>query len=675
MLLNRIAKSIRLKIALPIFIVLVLFLVFMNIMIYRNQSASLKAGLHGQVREGVEKIAAAYKEAEDFKTGVMQLNQESSIAMAKLIAREIKANPGVVTTEGLHELITQIGRIDEIHIIDEKGVIVCSSEPSVIGFDFNTSDQTKPFLQGINDPNFTLAQDPAPRGADGKYFQYIGVGRLDKPGIVQIGISPTLLSTLIEKNSLQKLVERNTFGSANPWICDAEGNFLFHQDKSFIGKNLRDIGVYDKIIGKASGDFEYTTAKGEKRLVSFEKIGSEYMGVTGFVDTAIEGARKGSIFFDIIALIGLAITGAIIYFVILFVIAKPINEMKATATAIAAGDLSQTLQIRSNDEVGILAQTFNSMTDNLRNLIKGVSSSSASVSANSQELAAITGESANVSQQVAVSIEDLATVASKQAENTQQGAEVLRELVNSIRLIMQKTREVLDASTRAESLSHKGVDAVKDQLEKMTESKETSGKMIEIIRGLANQAEDVVKIVNTIQAISNQTNLLALNAAIEAARAGEHGRGFSVVAEEVRGLAEETGQATTQVEEIIRSIKSNIEVAVDGIYSANEAVQAQAASVTNTNQTFTEIAETIRVLSGRVNEIVRQNEKNSAGVDSILQMIDHLSEGAENAAASAEEASASTEEQTAAIEQISHSAEELAALAGELQDMVAKFKL
>lgn len=667
-------NSVQLKIAVPIFMVMLLLLVLLNFMVYDNQVKLLKANLRAEVSENVNKISKALEESESYQNEIMELSNNKGLVITKLIATLIRDNPAWLSCEGLARLSKRMGNIDEIGIINEKGVVVYSSRPEAVGFDFNTAEQARPFLKGIYDQNFELAQKPTKRGEDGQYFQYIGVGRLDKPGIVQIGVAQDILKHLIEANDLQKIIERMTFTNAFPWIADSKGKIIYHQDKKFIGENLSAMGIRSRLFGKGEGVFENKDANGDT-LVAFKKIGDRYFGVTGLVNKVLIPAKRTSFFFAMISVIGLLVTFIIIYFLIFLLIQRPLRVIKEGATAIASGDLSKKLEVRSEDDIGQLSHQFNKMAENLRNLITAITNGASTVSTSSTQMAEIIQESTMASQQIALSIEDLAVTASKQAEDTYKGVQMTRELVESVQGIMQKTQEVLTSTSQATTISQMGVELVKGQMEKMTESKAASRKMLEIIYALASQAEDVVNIVNTIQAISKQTNLLALNAAIEAARAGERGLGFSVVAGEVRDLAAKTRQATTRVEEIIRSVKANIEIALEGINSSNQAVQAQADSVAKTSSSFTEIADIVQLVSNDVAEIVKANEKNAKSIDVVLQTIDRISEGATNAAASAEEASASTEEQAATIEQIFNSAEVLASLADELQQKVDKFQI
>ncbi len=669
---KKLKNSISFKIEFPVFLILCLLILVIGIFVYRNEVSILESNIWEEAQSSIEQIKELQKEAIEIEENIFQLNNDSAIAITKLIARMMKNDSALLETKVLIELVKEISYIDEIHIVDKNGILTYSSESEFIGFDFNSSEQTKPFLNGIHDSNFILAQNPQFRGSDGVLFQYIGVSRLDEPGVVQIGISPESVAKIIKRNNLQSIVERTHFGSVVPWISDKNGILTYHKDQSFVGADLKKVGTYDRIYSQQEGIFDYTK-DGSRRLVAFVKIGEEYFGVAGNIDQAILPAKDNINFFKFIAIIGLIVTIVIIYFVVLLFVGKPILKLCQTAEKIAAGDLTQKIEIDSNDEVGELAKNFNLMVQSLRELIEKVTQTSSKVTTNSQELATITREGADTAEQVASTIEGLALVASSQAEDTQNGADIVQDMAESFGVIIKQIDDVLNSVAQADDLSNEGLEVVGDQIQKMVNNKNAAIKVGEIIKGLARQIENVVKIVSTVQAISNQTNLLALNAAIEAARAGEHGRGFSVVADEVRNLAEKTGEATTQVEQIINLIKSDIELAVIEMGRAAELVGVQEEAVENTNNVFRRIDDMVKLIARKVEEISKENQSNVKQIDVMVQTIQNLSASVEESAASTEEASAATEEQTAAIEQISISADELEKLAKELQKVVAKF--
>lgn len=667
-------KSVKFKVTIPLFLTLCLLLFGLGGLIYYNQVNFLSTEVEGKVKSAISQIQALYTDAIGNEQNIKELNDNNLIAIAHSVARLIQHDPGLLDEYALSNLKDSLKIVEEIHIIDANGIITHSNNSDFVGFDLNSTEQSKPFLDGINDSTFELAQEPADRGVDNQLFQYVGVGRLDKPGIIQIGVLPDTIAKIIAANNLTSILERTKFDSAMPWVANEEGLLVYHQDPNFVGRTLQDLGIDKKIIDQIEGSFQYTTPEGYKRFVSFVNMGGEYLGVTGDLSVALSPAKKILMFFIVIGLIGLALATVVVYLFVHVIVGRPILKLAQGTSEIAAGDLTKAIDIKSTDEVGTLVTNFNNMTQNLRDLILKVTHTSNKVTASSQELANITSETTQSASQVAATIEELAATASTQAVNAEEGANLIQSLTDSIRHIMDQMNDVMTSVENAEAMSNKGAQVVSNQVQKMQDNKAATLKAAQIIEGLAEQAKDVAKIVDTIQAISNQTNLLALNAAIEAARAGEHGLGFSVVADEVRGLAEETARATTKVGQIIEFIQSNVKAAVAEMGVAEKAVQAQEQAVTNTTQAFNQIGQMVNVISQKVNNAVHENEGNVRSLDLMLQTIENLSASAEEAAAGSEEASASTQEQTAAMEQIAHAAEELANLSVELEEMVARFK-
>ena len=356
-------------------------------------------------------------------------------------------------------------------------------------------------------------------------------------------------------------------------------------------------------------------------------------------------------------------------------ILNPLKEVEKVAVTLAAGDLSSTVDYQSRDEIGVMAGAINVAIDNLRRLIGAVNQTSAQVNSSSRELATITRESSETAQQIASSVESLAIVATTQAEDTQAGVNSVEEIARIVSEIKSQIHEVAASTQQTRAHSNEGMSAVKDLAHKTTEGAEAAEKAREIVDVLGKEASNIGKIIQTINSIASQTNLLALNAAIEAARAGEHGRGFAVVANEVRQLAENTAQATSEVDGILNRLFGRVSEMVAQMDEVSNLVQLQGTAMGSTEKTFAAIYQMIDRIAEQIQSIVQENEIIAAHTQGIVQSMQNISAGAEEAAASSEEASAAAEEQTAAIEQISNSAELLAELADDLKAMVQKFKV
>lgn len=164
---------------------------------------------------------------------VDQLNSDY-IAKADAFAKMIELDPSILNDANRLDEAKALLDVDELHVTDEKGIIQWSTVPAYIGFDFSSGDQTKPFLKILSDPSFKLAQEPQPNVAEGKLFQYIGVSRRDKTGIVQIGNTPDRLQNQIDKNSIDNVLSSFTVGSSGyvMAVSKADGTVAAHPNKS-----------------------------------------------------------------------------------------------------------------------------------------------------------------------------------------------------------------------------------------------------------------------------------------------------------------------------------------------------------------------------------------------------------------------------------------------------------
>jgi methyl-accepting chemotaxis protein len=214
-----------------------------------------------------------------------------------------------------------------------------------------------------------------------------------------------------------------------------------------------------------------------------------------------------------------------------------------------------------------------------------------------------------------------------------------------------------------------------DLMHMMEGIKSAVGDSSSVITDLDAKSNRIGEIVNLITNIADQTNLLALNAAIEAARAGEHGKGFAVVADEVRKLAEDSGNAAKQISELIVQMQSGTKNAVNSMQRGSEEVHKGAESLGNSVKAIGDVVEAGNTIVKMVQEIAEATEKQSASIEEVNSSVNEVSTISEQSAAGAQQASASVQEQTASMQELSQSAQELADVASRMQLVVSKFKL
>lgn len=340
------------------------------------------------------------------------------------------------------------------------------------------------------------------------------------------------------------------------------------------------------------------------------------------------------------------------------------------------GDKSMEQEIVDRpDEIGSMARAMRKMQDNISDLMRKISESTEYVASASQELTSSAEQSSDVSESVANSVVNVASAcaeqttlvadASEQSENLQKYMDDFAVRLNSSTQQIQKTS---DAAAN-------GGATISEAVQQMQQIKEAVGKTAAVIGSLGESSKQIGAIVDAISAIAEQTNLLALNAAIEAARAGEHGRGFAVVADEVRKLAEQSRDQAGEIANLIHGIQNESQNAVDVMQQGIEKVDGGTVAVDSAGATFNEIVTMVSEVaesSKRMSELVGDLK---GGADHITEAIVSIDDKSRSVASEAESVSAATEEQTASMHEIATASRKLSEMAGDLQNAVVKFKI
>ncbi len=372
-----------------------------------------------------------------------------------------------------------------------------------------------------------------------------------------------------------------------------------------------------------------------------------------------------------------AIAGSIIIGVVLARnIARPIKALTIVSEKISEGDLTQTVpEIKSRDEIKDLGNAFSIMVDNLRRLIINVNDASQELVASSEELAASSEEVSKASEQIAVAVTDLARGASEQAVSSEKGSEKISIALAGLSKIAEDMSESEKMMIKTNEVVKSGEESVRYQEQKVMENSITTQEVAAAITDLADKSQKIGQILEVIRGISEQTNLLALNAAIEAARAGEDGKGFSVVADEIRKLAEQSRNSVKEIDLIIKKVQEGVETAVSKMDVSKQLAEEQVVTLKNTVVAFDNIAQEINAVTNKilvVSESTSVLGKNAAQVGDAMTGIARV---ANQTAASTQEVAASTEEQSSTVNQITDAAEDLSHLAVQLQESISNFKL
>ncbi|MBT2287595.1 methyl-accepting chemotaxis protein [Paenibacillus albidus] len=407
--------------------------------------------------------------------------------------------------------------------------------------------------------------------------------------------------------------------------------------RSFDTEYKKYLDLFDKSLSLAERDDPTEFNQFNKAVLSVQgEVVTRYMADLISVNVELaekanvesQAAYSSSLLITIIIVIGAVLFSVLIGYLIARSISRPLLQMLGLASEVAAGNLTQKSNVTSTDEVGQLAAALNRMVDNLKELINGIVTNSQNVAASSEEISASTQEIASTS-----------TNQSAEAANI---SELFKELSLAINSVAASAEEAAELSNDTVKTAREGGHVV-----------ETSLKGMQAVSEKMDQLEDdsrkIGDIIEVIDDIAEQTNLLALNAAIEAARAGEQGRGFAVVADEVRKLAERSSEATKEITAIIKAMQEN----------TKQSVRAVAQSVEQSSMTGEAFEDIIRMVNNsslKVNEIAAACEEEAAQAAEVMSSVESISASSEESAAASEETAATCQSLAQLAEELAHSA-------------------
>ncbi len=439
--------------------------------------------------------------------------------------------------------------------------------------------------------------------------------------------------------------------------------------------SLKDIGEASKgILTSENSGFAEMTLGGKLNATSYTTIPNTTwrLAVTLPKAEMTEAIDKLTLLVGGLSIV-LVIVSVIMILLITGSITRPITRLSKMADDMAKGDLTHRVDVKSNDEIGHLADNFNTMGDNLSALVNQIRTLTGEVYQTATSMSESAVKTEDIAEQINQAINSLAEGAEQQSGSVSDSVHQITQMADSISLISTNISSVTSASETIGKMVEKGQDAVTLQGSKMVENTHATANVSVAIRSLNEMVKEIGQIVEVINGIASQTNLLALNAAIEAARAGEQGRGFAVVADEVRKLAEQSSNATGKIGDSIKEIISRTEKAVHETARAEQAVHEQEAAVREVVEIFMHIRTSIDQMRSQFTEVNQKTVGISKQADGIRESIDAISNVVEVNAAGSEEVAASTEQQVNTLSGVSRLASRVAELVTELQHAVEKF--
>lgn len=457
-----------------------------------------------------------------------------------------------------------------------------------------------------------------------------------------------------------------------PSVLDENRVTLSHPTVE-LGK-VRDESFLDAMYKKDKGEIAYTFDN-DSRTMLFTTNEQTGWKITGTIyNEEIEEAAVPILKQTLWVLVIAIIVSAIIFHFVLRLIIKPIISLKQSAQKISAGNLQEEIMIPTEDEIGELGTAFNDMRINLATMLENMERNAEEVAASAAQLTANASETSLATERLTNASQDIATNAESQTAQADKNATSLQELSTAIIHVADISSEVADLAQHTTLQAEEGGEAVHNTKMQMTAIHDSVNKSNEITQALYERSKEISSILDVITSIAEQTNLLALNAAIEAARAGEHGKGFAVVADEVRNLAEQSQQSAQKIFDLIRNVQAETAQSVTIMQEVTEGVTQGLQITDEAIMKFDVIETSMKQITPKMADVTAASEEMAASVQEVTAVTEDFVHTAKDNAERAEDMAASTEEQLASMEEISASAQALAHMADELKTLTSQFE-
>ncbi|OXM88354.1 methyl-accepting chemotaxis protein [Paenibacillus rigui] len=356
-------------------------------------------------------------------------------------------------------------------------------------------------------------------------------------------------------------------------------------------------------------------------------------------------------------------------------ITRPLTEIKQLMTQASTGNMNVRGTYRSKDELGEMTLSFNKMVDSIRGLVVQVNDNSVTLSASAEQLTASAEQTVNASEVIVAATAELSFGLEEQVRSVTTATDAVTGMNEHIRRMDRQAADMLSCTAEAAESSQRGAESVQRVVDQMQEISGSTERTSLIIAALSGHSQKIGEIIGLINEVATQTNLLSLNAAIEAARAGASGRGFSVVADEIRKLAEQSSASSKQIGELVGLIRKGTMEAAQSMNAGTKSVQTGIALAESVHSAFALIDRSVMNVTQRVEEVSGAIREIKEGSEGIVKAMDTVSGVTQKGAAASQETSAASEEQLATMEDVTRSSKFLAELAEDMQNKLSSFKL
>lgn len=671
------------------FLVPILFIAIQGILTYVNSSSMSRKNMTESAITGMDNsgkyLEVVFQTVESLSSQIFSNTDVQNYLANEFTLEEIEEKRKAI--EGVSNTLSNITSFSKE--IKNIVLIPARSDVNVMIANRTTTNQNI-FLENIQDAEFvTSLESIQSRSAwfgnhteldellgqsqDTYSLSFVRIIRniqtMETLGIVVIDIKPEIVTDLLSSMSV--------LGTEQFSVITPDSRIISNREDASASISLAGSEAYQEIL--ASGEqigSDSIEIDGTKYLMIHRKLSETGSMLISLIpeSTLFASARQILLSTAIMTIIAL-IAAVLIGMGIANSMGRTINRVIHASEKAASGDLTVSLHSRRRDELGALTIAINSMITNMRSLIEQTLGVSEKVSESANTVATTSQQVSAVSRDISRAIQEISTGASAQASDAEHGVRKISELAEKINDVTTNAEYINKLTSDTKIMTQNGLLAVEDLDVKAGRTTEITREIMEDINKLDVHSKSIGKIVKVISSIADQTNLLALNAAIEAARAGEAGKGFAVVADEVRNLAERSMESTREIANIIKATQDQTAITVEKASASESILKSQNEAVLSTTEIFKKIMESMENLLEQVKQIMTSIDAMDENKAQAINSIQNISAVSEETAASSEEVTASTQEQLSCIEELSRFADELKSASDELQQSVSRFKL
>ncbi|QQZ63004.1 methyl-accepting chemotaxis protein [Paenibacillus sonchi] len=493
-------------------------------------------------------------------------------------------------------------------------------------------------------------------------------------GAIAFSVTPDIL------NEMSKSI--HVAESGYGYVVSGKGDYYAYSDMSRIGKNMADYAKEPELkkavtamLSRESGSETYTGEDGKTIITYYKTIpGTDWKLMINVPKSEIFAKVNAAQRLATLLIIGIILLVTLISLYLTRMAVKPLVAISGVMKRVAEGHLSERVEVRSGDEIGQMSKSINDTVSSLSGIVGTIDATVLQVAAAAEGLLEYANHSSNTSAEIATVIQEVAQGMEDQFKGSEQSARATEEMAVGLQRIAESSVSVSDQAETVSAEVQNGYLEIQSTLEQMTVITTTAGQTADLIQTLTQQSEHIGQIIDVISEIANQTGLLSLNASIEAARAGEHGRGFGVVANEVKKLAERTNASIVDIVDLIKQIQASTTNAAQSMEKSIAEIGDGMGKMKNVGISFEHIRSSIREVSMQIQDVSAINEEMSAGTEEITASVSDMLTIAKDSAENAQAVSFASSEQMELMKKVVDSAKSLNEMMSTLKGEIEKFR-